>query len=272
LAKSRRRTSDAYGALVFLARQTFVDPQRVAVIGFSQGGWVASQWPRLISSSCSSFQTICGFVWRLRSILYAGPPGHARGYPLSFLLEPSTIGHRPKTAHARSSVGAPRDPRSSKSSIPALTMVSITRTSSPAGRSLVTGWNTTATQRTKQASGCGSFSITISTDGVPIGAAELTSAEGQNRCGPCVRCQGKNKSGHDRLARQSLRQHAPLPAPVRSAHSDEEAGALTGVACRRAPSPRATRRGVSGADEAITTSRARTHLPCRSFAALLRRP
>jgi dipeptidyl aminopeptidase/acylaminoacyl peptidase len=32
------RTSDAYGALAFLARQTFVDPQRVAAVGFSQGG------------------------------------------------------------------------------------------------------------------------------------------------------------------------------------------------------------------------------------------
>ena len=36
-----KRGSDAYGALVFLARQTFVDPQRVAAVGFSQGGWVA---------------------------------------------------------------------------------------------------------------------------------------------------------------------------------------------------------------------------------------
>jgi len=34
------RRSDAYGALAFLARQTFVDPQRVAAVGFSQGGWV----------------------------------------------------------------------------------------------------------------------------------------------------------------------------------------------------------------------------------------
>src|SRR5262245_12010743 len=33
------RRSDAYGALAFLARQTFVDPQRVAAVGFSQGGW-----------------------------------------------------------------------------------------------------------------------------------------------------------------------------------------------------------------------------------------
>jgi dienelactone hydrolase len=35
-----RRRPDAYGALVFLARQTFVDPHRVAVVGFSAGAWV----------------------------------------------------------------------------------------------------------------------------------------------------------------------------------------------------------------------------------------
>ncbi len=35
-----KRISDAYGALAFLAGQTFVDPQRVAAVGFSQGGWV----------------------------------------------------------------------------------------------------------------------------------------------------------------------------------------------------------------------------------------
>jgi dienelactone hydrolase len=34
------RRQDAYGALVFLARQTFVDPQRVAAVGFSAGGRV----------------------------------------------------------------------------------------------------------------------------------------------------------------------------------------------------------------------------------------
>ena len=37
---SGKRRSDAYGALAFLAGQTFVDPQRVAAVGFSQGGWV----------------------------------------------------------------------------------------------------------------------------------------------------------------------------------------------------------------------------------------
>ena len=34
------RGPDAYGALVFLAGQTFVDPRRVAAVGFSAGGWV----------------------------------------------------------------------------------------------------------------------------------------------------------------------------------------------------------------------------------------
>ena len=32
---------DAYRALTFLAQRPFVDPDRVAVIGFSQGGWLA---------------------------------------------------------------------------------------------------------------------------------------------------------------------------------------------------------------------------------------
>jgi dienelactone hydrolase len=35
-----RRRPDAYGALAFLARQSFVDPLRVAVVGFSAGAWV----------------------------------------------------------------------------------------------------------------------------------------------------------------------------------------------------------------------------------------
>lgn len=35
-----KRRPDAYGALLFLARQTFVDPHRVAVVGFSAGAWV----------------------------------------------------------------------------------------------------------------------------------------------------------------------------------------------------------------------------------------
>jgi len=46
-----KRGSDAYGALAFLARQTFVDPQRVAAVGFSQGGWVS-----LLVADANSFE------------------------------------------------------------------------------------------------------------------------------------------------------------------------------------------------------------------------
>jgi dienelactone hydrolase len=46
-----KRTSDAYGALAFLAGQTFVDPQRVAALGFSQGGWIA-----LLVAEANSFE------------------------------------------------------------------------------------------------------------------------------------------------------------------------------------------------------------------------
>src|SRR5262249_36285039 len=35
-----KRRRDAYGALVFLAHQTFVNPRRVAAVGFSAGAWV----------------------------------------------------------------------------------------------------------------------------------------------------------------------------------------------------------------------------------------
>jgi len=35
-----KRTFDAYGALLFLARQPFVDPRRVVIVGVSQGGMV----------------------------------------------------------------------------------------------------------------------------------------------------------------------------------------------------------------------------------------
>jgi dienelactone hydrolase len=40
-ARAGMRPSDAYGGLAFLARQPFVDPQRMATVGFSQGGWAA---------------------------------------------------------------------------------------------------------------------------------------------------------------------------------------------------------------------------------------
>jgi dienelactone hydrolase len=45
------RMADALGALAFLAGQTFVDPQRVAAVGFSKGAWTALA----LSESDSSF-------------------------------------------------------------------------------------------------------------------------------------------------------------------------------------------------------------------------
>lgn len=40
LATHLKRRPDAYGALLFLAGQNFVDPRRVAAVGFSSGGWL----------------------------------------------------------------------------------------------------------------------------------------------------------------------------------------------------------------------------------------
>ena len=41
LATLLKRRRDAYGALVFLGSQSFADPHRVAVVGFSAGAWVS---------------------------------------------------------------------------------------------------------------------------------------------------------------------------------------------------------------------------------------
>ncbi|MFL6825585.1 MAG: dienelactone hydrolase family protein [Bradyrhizobium sp.] len=64
-----RRRPDAYGALAFLARQSFVDPQRVAVVGFSPG--LPSPLRRPIRSNSSSLKATCASGRRLRSTLPA---------------------------------------------------------------------------------------------------------------------------------------------------------------------------------------------------------
>jgi dienelactone hydrolase len=62
-----KRRSDAYGALGFLARQSFVDPRRVAAVGFSQGGWVAllvaeaSSFELFVRPSSSRFRAVVAF-------------------------------------------------------------------------------------------------------------------------------------------------------------------------------------------------------------------
>src|SRR6516164_10212620 len=69
------RRSDAYGALAFLARQTFVDRQRVAVVGFSQGGWVA-----LLVAEADSFELFVRTSnLRFRAVVVFNPPCRAAG-------------------------------------------------------------------------------------------------------------------------------------------------------------------------------------------------
>ena len=67
-----KRRPDAYGALLYLARQTFVDPRRVAAVGFSSGGWLTlSLWRSPIRSRCLPLQATCSFGRRQRSIRHA---------------------------------------------------------------------------------------------------------------------------------------------------------------------------------------------------------
>jgi dienelactone hydrolase len=61
------RRPDAYGALLFLARQTFVDPQRVAAVGFSSGAWLTlsvaepNSFEPFLPSSNSRFRAAAAF-------------------------------------------------------------------------------------------------------------------------------------------------------------------------------------------------------------------
>ena len=72
------RKSDAYGAPAFLARQTFVDPQRVAAVGFSQSGWVtllvaeANSFELFVRPSNLGFRAVVAFYPVCRAV--AGRP------------------------------------------------------------------------------------------------------------------------------------------------------------------------------------------------------
>jgi dienelactone hydrolase len=152
------RRSDAYGALAFLARQTFVDPQRVAAVGFSQGGWVA-----LFVAEANSFEPFVGpSNLRFRAVVALYP---ICKWAMGRLVIPTLIligalddwTPAAETAQRKLTPGAPTECRSSKSSTPAFTTVSTTRSSSPAGKYLVTGWNTTRRQPPMRPVGCGNF-------------------------------------------------------------------------------------------------------------------
>jgi hypothetical protein len=176
------RRSDAYGALAFLARQTFVDSQRVAAVGFSQGGWVT-----LLLAEANSFELFVrpsnlidnrgGITSDRREklnvdvldlIATKGFRAVVAFYPLykavagrsaipTLLLEPSTNGRQRQTAPRKLTPGALTGRRLNKSSTPASTTVSTILNSSPAEPYLVAGRNTTGRQPPMQAAGCDNF-------------------------------------------------------------------------------------------------------------------
>jgi len=63
------RRGDPYGALLFLGTQTFVDPQRVAVVGFSAGAWVT-----LAVAEFNSFEPLAPGNLRFRAAAAFYPP------------------------------------------------------------------------------------------------------------------------------------------------------------------------------------------------------
>ena len=70
-----KRRPDAYGAVVFLARQTYVDPQRIAAVGFSAGAWVT-----LFAAETNSFELfVPASNLRLRAAVAFNPPCQAAG-------------------------------------------------------------------------------------------------------------------------------------------------------------------------------------------------
>jgi dienelactone hydrolase len=64
-----KRTTDAYGALAFLARQPFVDTRRVAAVGFSQGGGIT-----LSVAATRSFEPLLPSNLRFRAAVGFYPP------------------------------------------------------------------------------------------------------------------------------------------------------------------------------------------------------
>jgi dienelactone hydrolase len=102
LAMFFRRRPDAYGALVFLAGQTFVDPRRVAAVGFSAGARVSLFVAE--TNALELFDPPSNL--RFRAAAAFNPPcreaGRVRGYPRSSSLGPSTIGRRRQSAPIKS--------------------------------------------------------------------------------------------------------------------------------------------------------------------------
>jgi dienelactone hydrolase len=139
-----RRMSDAYGALAFLAHRPFVDIRRVAVAGFSQGGWVTL----LLADTRSSGSFVVPSKLRFRAAVAFYPPcsatGLRPGIPTLILIG-AQDDWTPSEDCARKVVSWGIEGPPIEQVVPTHTMVSIIRASSLAGHSLATGSNTTAT-------------------------------------------------------------------------------------------------------------------------------
>jgi len=106
-----KRTFDAYGALLFLARQPFVDRRRVAVMGISQGGMVTLSVVE--ERTFELFVNPDNLAFRAAVALYppCQRPALDRAYLPSFSWVNSMTGHRPRTARGRLRAGETRDHR-----------------------------------------------------------------------------------------------------------------------------------------------------------------
>ena len=127
-----RRRPDAYGALVFLARQTFVDPHRVAAVGFSAGAWVT-----LSVAEPNSFEPfVPAGNLRFRAAAAFNPPcKQAMARPgIPTLIFIGALDDWTPAADCSNKIASWGNdgPPSSSLSIPARTMDSFTRTFSPA--------------------------------------------------------------------------------------------------------------------------------------------
>ena len=215
-----RRRPDAYGALLFLARQAFVDPHRVAAVGFSAGAWVT-----LSVAEPNSFELfVPAGNLRFRAAAAFYPPCQqavARpGIPTLIFIGALDDWTPAADCSKRIASWVMTGRRSSSSSIPARTMDSTTRTFSPARPCSVTGWNTTARQRTMHVAACTSFSIGTSSEG-GANAIELVERNTGRVTHRAYRRRSVSKHGHRLRARGHPSTRPPPPCGLRRAAQDE---------------------------------------------------
>jgi hypothetical protein len=157
------RRQDAYGALVFLGRQTFIDPRRVAAVGFSQGAWVTlsvaepNAFELFLPPSDLQLRVAAAFHPLCKAAV--ARPG------IPALICVGALDDWTPAADCSNRIAGWGSRQSNSLSTPTRIMDFITRTSSPARPCLVTGWNTTARQRIMQLTACTSFSTATSTEG-----------------------------------------------------------------------------------------------------------